>query len=226
MPKDNCVTVYFFGRKYDVPSDLTVMQAMEYVGYKLVKGCGCRGGFCGACATTYKIDGKSGVKTCLACQKQVENGMIVSGFSPVRLNERKYDINKLNIDEQTIGKIYPEITDCVGCGVCSKSCPNGINVMKCVGYAVAGDYEKIADESFSCVSCGLCFSLCPVKIPQPQIFELARRIYGRYRSPESKNTEKRVEEIRDGNFDEELEELTRKSTAEMKILYENRIFEK
>lgn len=202
------------------------MQAMEYVGYKLVKGCGCRSGFCGACATTYKIDGKSGVKTCLACQKQVENGMIVSGFSPVRLNERKYDINKLNIDEQTIGKIYPEITDCVGCGVCSKSCPNGINVMKCVGYAVAGDYEKIADESFSCVSCGLCFSLCPVKIPQPQIFELARRIYGRYRSPESKNTEKRVEEIRDGNFDEELEELTRKSTTEMKILYENRIFEK
>lgn len=202
------------------------MQAMEYVGYKLVKGCGCRGGFCGACATTYKIDGKSGVKTCLACQKQVENGMIVSGFSPVGLNERKYDINKLNIDEQTIGKIYPEITDCAGCGVCSKSCPNGINVMKCVGYAVTGDYEKIADESFSCVSCGLCFSLCPVKIPQPQIFELARRIYGRYRSPESKNTERRVAEIRDGNFDEELEELTRKSTAEMKILYENRTFEK
>lgn len=202
------------------------MQAMEYVGYKLVKGCGCRSGFCGACATTYKIDGKSGVKTCLACQKQVENGMIVSGFSPVGLNERKYDINKLNIDEQTIGKIYPEITDCVGCGVCSKSCPNGINVMKCVGYAVTGDYEKIADESFSCVSCGLCFSLCPVKIPQPQIFELARRIYGRYRSPESKNTKKRVAEIRDGNFDEELEELTRKSTAEMKILYENRTFEK
>lgn len=226
MPKDNCVTVYFFGRKYDVPSDLTVMQAMEYVGYKLVKGCGCRSGFCGACATTYKIDGKDGIKTCLACQKQVEDGMIVSEFSPVELCEREYDINKLNAKGQVISKIYPEISVCVGCGVCSKVCPIGIDVKKCVVYAKNEEYEKVADESFACVSCGLCFSRCPVKIPQPQIFELARRIYGVYLSPKSKNLEKRVAEIHDGKFDKELDEFTRKSTDEMKILYDNRDFEK
>ena len=45
------VNVYFYGKKYTVPADLTIMTAMEYAGYKLVRGCGCRHGFCGACAT-------------------------------------------------------------------------------------------------------------------------------------------------------------------------------
>lgn len=35
------VNVYFFGKKYSVPADLTIMTAMEYAGYKLVRGCGC-----------------------------------------------------------------------------------------------------------------------------------------------------------------------------------------
>ena len=49
---ENMVNVYFFGKKYTVPADLTIMTAMEYAGYTLKRGCGCRHGFCGACATT------------------------------------------------------------------------------------------------------------------------------------------------------------------------------
>ena len=41
------VNVYFYGKKYSVPAELTIMTAMEYAGYKLVRGCGCRHGFCG-----------------------------------------------------------------------------------------------------------------------------------------------------------------------------------
>ena len=48
---ENMVNVYFFGKKYSVPADLTIMTAMEYAGYTLKRGCGCRHGFCGACAT-------------------------------------------------------------------------------------------------------------------------------------------------------------------------------
>ena len=48
---ENMVNVYFFGKKYSVPSELTIMTAMEYAGYTLKRGCGCRHGFCGACAT-------------------------------------------------------------------------------------------------------------------------------------------------------------------------------
>ena len=48
---DEMITVYLYGKKYTVPSSLTIMEAFEYSGYQLVRGCGCRNGFCGACAT-------------------------------------------------------------------------------------------------------------------------------------------------------------------------------
>ena len=41
------VNVFIMGKKYSVPSELTIMDAMEYAGYQLVRGCGCRNGFCG-----------------------------------------------------------------------------------------------------------------------------------------------------------------------------------
>ena len=72
---EKMVNVYFFGKQYSVPADLTIMNAMEYAGYTLKRGCGCRHGFCGACATIYRIKGKNELKTCLACQTQVEEGM-------------------------------------------------------------------------------------------------------------------------------------------------------
>ena len=59
---------------------LTIMTAMEYAGYTLKRGCGCRHGFCGACATIYRIKGKNELKTCLACQTQVEEGMYVASI--------------------------------------------------------------------------------------------------------------------------------------------------
>ena len=37
----NMVNVYFYGKKYSVPGDLTIMTAMEYAGYSLKRGCGC-----------------------------------------------------------------------------------------------------------------------------------------------------------------------------------------
>ena len=66
-------TIYIFGKKYDVPAELTIMNAMEYAGYQLKRGCGCRNGFCGACATIYRIKGQNQLQTCLACSKKVEN---------------------------------------------------------------------------------------------------------------------------------------------------------
>jgi hypothetical protein len=50
--------------------ELTIMNAMEYAGYQLVRGCGCRNGFCGACATIYRIAGQNQLKTCLACSDE------------------------------------------------------------------------------------------------------------------------------------------------------------
>ena len=59
------INVYLYGKKYEVPSNLTIMEAFEYAGYQLVRGCGCRNGFCGACATIYRIKGKNELVGCL-----------------------------------------------------------------------------------------------------------------------------------------------------------------
>ena len=45
---EQMVNVFVMGKKYEVPASLTIMKALEYAGYKLVRGCGCRNGFCGA----------------------------------------------------------------------------------------------------------------------------------------------------------------------------------
>ena len=74
----NMVNIFLFGKQYQVPDDLTIMRAMEYAGYQLVRGCGCRNGFCGACATIYRIKGDRELKTCLACQTKVEDNMYVA----------------------------------------------------------------------------------------------------------------------------------------------------
>ena len=55
---EKMVNIYLYGKKYEVPESLTIMNAMEYAGYQLVRGVGCRCGFCGACATIYRIKGQ------------------------------------------------------------------------------------------------------------------------------------------------------------------------
>ena len=39
---EQMVNVFVMGKKYEVPASLTIMKALEYAGYKLVRGCGCR----------------------------------------------------------------------------------------------------------------------------------------------------------------------------------------
>jgi len=48
------VPIFIMGKRYLVPDALTIMKAMEYAGYQFIRGCGCRGGVCGACATVYR----------------------------------------------------------------------------------------------------------------------------------------------------------------------------
>ena len=223
---ENMVNVYFFGKKYTVPADLTIMTAMEYAGYTLKRGCGCRHGFCGACATIYRIKGKNELKTCLACQTQVEEGMYVATLPFFPLVKQIYDIEKIKPTQQIMMQLYPEIYSCIGCNACTKSCTQGLNVMQYIAYAQRGEYEKCAEESFDCVMCGVCSSRCPAGISHPQVAELARRLTGKYLAPKSEHLEKRVEEIREGKFEAIIESLMQKPIEEMKELYNHREIEK
>ena len=78
MIMEYMVNIFLFGKKYSVPDNLTIMEAMEYAGYKLVRGVGCRNGFCGACATVYRVKGDRELKAALACSTKVENDMYVA----------------------------------------------------------------------------------------------------------------------------------------------------
>ena len=124
------VNVFLYGKKYEVPSDLTIMEAMEYAGYKLVRGCGCRNGFCGACATVYRIRGDRELKACLACSTKVEDNMYVATLPFFPLIKEGYDINKIPTDASIMMQLYPEIYSCVGCNACTNACSQGLNVMQ------------------------------------------------------------------------------------------------
>ena len=221
---ENLVNVYLFGKRYQVPESLTIMKAMEYAGYQLVRAC--RNGFCGACATIYRIKGQQELKTCLACQTQVEEGMYVATLPFFPLVKQIYDIEKIKPTQQIMMQLYPEIYSCIGCNACTKSCTQGLNVMQYIAYAQRGEYAKCAEESFDCVMCGVCSSRCPAGISHPQVAELARRLTGKYIAPESEHLEKRVEEVKEGKFEALIENLMQKPLAELKELYNHREIEK
>ena len=223
---EKMVNVFLFGKKYEVPASLTIMTAMEYAGYQLVRGCGCRNGFCGACATIYRIKGQTELKTCLACQTQVEDNMYVATLPFFPLVKQVYDVNKIKPSEQVMMQLYPEIYACIGCNACTKACTQDLNVMQYIAYAQRGDFAKCAEESFDCVMCGVCSSRCPAGISHPQVAELARRLYGKYLAPQTQHLIDRVKEIEDGEYVELIEALMNKPIEELKELYNNREIEK
>ena len=151
---ETMVNIFLYGKKYQVPSNLTIMCAMEYAGYQLVRGCGCRNGFCGACATIYRIKGDRELKVCLACQTKVEDNMYIATLPFFPLVKQVYDMNEIKPTEQIMMQLYPEIYACIGCNACTKACTQGLNVMQYIAYAQRGEYEKCAEESFDCVMCG------------------------------------------------------------------------
>ena len=220
------VTVYLMGKKYEVPEGLTIMGAMEYAGYRLIRGCGCRNGFCGACATIYRIKGQRELKVALACQTTVENDMYVATLPFFPLEKQVYDMETIKPDARIMMQLYPEIYSCIGCNACTKSCSQGLNVMQYIAAAQRGDFKTCAELSFDCVMCGICSSRCPAGISHPQVALLARRINGKYIAPEAKHLTERVREIENGECQAALEAIMAKPLSELQELYNNRDIEK
>ena len=220
------VNVYLMGKKYEVPAGLTIMGAMEYAGYKLVRGCGCRNGFCGACATVYRIKGERELHAALACQTTVQENMYIATLPFFPLEKQVYDINEIKPDAQVMMQLYPEIYSCIGCNACTNACTQGLNVMQYIAAAQRGDFKTCAELSFDCVMCGVCSSRCPAGISHPQVAELARRLNGKYIAPEAKHLTQRVKEIQDGLCEAELEAIMAKPVDELKELYNHRVIEK
>lgn len=223
---EEMVNIYIMGKQYTVPAALTIMNAMEYAGYQHKRGCGCRAGFCGACATIYRIKGQNELKFCLACQTKVENDMYIASLPFFPTQKKIYDINQIRPTEDIMMQLYPEIYSCIGCNACTKACPQGLNVMQYIAYAQRGDYAACAEASFDCVACGMCSSRCPAQITHSMVSLLARRLYGKYIAPKSEHLAKRVQEIKDGVFTDAVNEIAAKPLAELQDMYNHRDIEK
>jgi succinate dehydrogenase/fumarate reductase-like Fe-S protein len=220
------VTIYVMGKQYEVPDSLTIMKAMEYAGYRLVRGCGCRGAFCGACGTVYRLKDDYRLRVGLACQELVQDGMYLAEIPFFPGNKATYDVEDLKPNAESVLKLYPEVFRCLACNACTKVCPQDIEVMEYIQAALRGDIAKAADLSFDCVLCGLCASRCPAEIVQYNVALLCRRLYSRYVAPKAPHLEKRMKEVNDGTCAGDLDKLVKMDKAQLTDLYNKRDIQK
>ncbi len=221
----NMVNVFIMGKRHIVPEHATIMRAIEYAGHQIIRGAGCREGFCGACGTLYRLPGDYKLHTGLACTTLVQEGMVLTQIPYVPMEKAVYDLEKLTPDANTIEQVYPVTYRCVACGTCSKACPQGIPVMDYIQAAMRGDIAKVADMAFDCVACGLCALRCPAEIIQFEVGILCKRLAGRYLRKESKELDDRLAEVKRGKFNAEYAELMAMDTKVLTKLYYDRDIE-
>ncbi|MCK5159412.1 MAG: 4Fe-4S dicluster domain-containing protein [Candidatus Heimdallarchaeota archaeon] len=223
--KHEMVKIIVANTEFEVPSNLTIMKALEYLGWRLDRGVGCRGGFCGACSTIYRLRGDHKLYTGLACATKVEKGMLIAQIPISPANKKQYNIEALKAEPSTMLEFYPEIARCISCNTCTKACPMDIEVMDYVQAALRGDIADAAQISFDCIMCGLCATRCPAEISQFNVGILARRLYGRYIAPKYKQIEKRVKEVEKGTYDAEIDKMMKADKNAIAKLYNARVRE-
>ncbi|MCK4585581.1 4Fe-4S dicluster domain-containing protein [candidate division WOR-3 bacterium] len=216
------IPVYIMGEKVMVPEGSTIIDALEYAGFQLKKGIGCREGFCGACATVYRLPGDFKLIGGLACQTVVEPGMYLAQIPCTPAQKATYNIEKENPDVSSFLKLYPEVFRCVSCNTCTKICPQEIEVMDYVNAIIRGDIAEAADLSFDCIMCGLCTMRCPAEMAQYNIALLARRLFGRYLTKRSDYLYERLKDIADGKFDKEMKNIKQLSREGLEKRYKER----
>lgn len=219
----NLIPIFIMGKRYEVPETLTIMKALEYAGYKFIRGCGCRDGKCGACATVYRRPGDYHIRNALACQTQVEPNMYLTQIPFYPVNRAKCNFEELTAAPEEVFKLYPEIFRCVACNACTKICPMDVEVMDVIAAVKQGNITKAAELSFDCIQCGLCVSRCMGELPQYHVAQLCRRIYGAKIAPRAKhlaNTVRVVKEER--KYDKILQELMTMDDEQLKKAYVER----
>jgi succinate dehydrogenase/fumarate reductase-like Fe-S protein len=209
------IPIYILSRKYEVPEGSTIITAMEFAGFKLKKGVGCREGFCGACASLYRLEGDYKLHGGLGCQTVIQPNMQIVQIPFTPSPKAIYEIDKINPEEEVFVSHYPEIYRCLSCNTCTK-------VMDYVQAGIRGDLVLMADTSFDCIMCGLCTTRCPAEITQFYAAMMARRIYGKYLQKKGRNLDERIKQINDGKFEEGYRELMTISKEELKKRYFDR----
>ena len=220
--KAKLIPVHVMGKRYEVPEGLTLMKAMEYAGYKFIRGCGCRGGTCGACGTVYRRPGDYRLQVALACQKTIEPDMHIAQIPFFPANRALYEFADLTSAPEEVFRLYPELFRCVACNACTKACPQGIEVMDAVSALKQGNIVEAAQLGFECIQCGLCTSRCFGELVQYHMFQLARRICGARIIPRAEHLAEMIKVIAEGRYEDILGKLKHMSEEELIKLYQKR----
>jgi len=205
--KAELIPVYIMGKKYEVPNSLTIMKALEYAGYQYIRGAGCRGGVCGACATVYRMPGDYHIRVGLACQTVVQPQMYLTQIPFFPANRAIFDWASLKGEVEEVYKGYPELFRCLACNACTKVCPMDVPVMDYISAIKRGDMERAAELSFDCIQCGLCATRCMGELAQYHIAQMVRRIRGKFLAPHSDHCDRQVEAITSGTYDDAIKEV-------------------
>ncbi len=221
----NLIPIHIMGKKYMVPEGLTILTALEHSGYKLIRGCGCRGGFCGACATVYRVPADHRIKVGLACQTQIEEDMVLVILPSFPAHKALYNLETIEDPVAMLREAYPEIFRCLGCNACTNICPQDISVMDSIAAVQRGDLKRAAELSFDCIMCGLCASRCLAQMVPYNVSMLARRLYARTKLQKPAYVAKRIAEVKAGGFAPEIDALMKKDRKELQKIYAARDIE-
>ena len=229
-PEVQEIPIYIMGKKYMVPEELTIMKAMEHVGYQFVRGCGCRMGVCGACGTIFRKPGDYKIQVGLACQTVVEPNMYLTQlpFFPANRADWKLEEMAEKTEQQLAEEVwaaYPELFRCVACNACTKACPAEVQTMDYIALIKRGDLEGATEASFECIQCGLCTSRCMGELPQYHIAQMVRRLVGAKVMPRAKHNRDQVQMIAQSKYRELMDELETAAKEKWVELYKERQWE-
>ncbi|GLS97401.1 hypothetical protein GCM10007918_46930 [Piscinibacter gummiphilus] len=199
---DPIVQLSVEGCPLQVPATSSILQAMVAAGQTLVEGVGCMGqGVCGSCRVLVRRTGDSEVRTALACETLVEEGMQVAFleyFTPAARHRYRMDELGDSWDALArIGEVFPEAEHCRHCGGCDRACPKGLDVQRGVNQAVAGEMAASAHVFDECVMCNLCTLACPEHIRPNHLGLFVRRMLAS-RSLRPSDLLRRLQEIERG----------------------------
>ena len=192
------------GRQFEAPANCSILQAFAHAGETLVQSVGCMGqGVCGSCRVMVRRSGEREVRTALACETLVEDGMQVAFLDyftePARHTYRMEDIRDSWQALRTINEVFPEASHCRHCSGCDRACPKHLDVQRGVNLAVEGNLVASSQVFDECVMCNLCTLACPELIRPNHLGLLVRRMIAAL-SLRPANLMRRLQQIESGEM--------------------------